>query len=196
MATRDWGAPPTALNSQGQRSMLEKKPKGNRMNSWLAPVLFATSLLAQPAEVRLPDESTGIDGITRALVSAFDQVDIIALGETHQWRLDTELRIAVVRHPDFAKKVRSIVVEFGSTTEQPTLDRYVRGENVSKAQLEQVWKTTTQAANGVWDSPIYREFFTAVREVNLKLPSDSQIRVLGGDPGPGDNRSREVAAVS
>jgi hypothetical protein len=31
--------------------------------------------------VRLPDESTGIDGIARTLVSVFDQADIIALGE-------------------------------------------------------------------------------------------------------------------
>ena len=58
------------------------------------------------------DESTGIDGIARTLVSAFDQVDIVALGETHMWRLDTDLRIAVVRHPDFAKKARSIVAAF------------------------------------------------------------------------------------
>jgi Haem-binding uptake, Tiki superfamily, ChaN len=166
------------------------------MKTWLAPLLFATSLLGQPPKVRLPDESTGIDGIAGTLVSVFDQADIVALGETHQWRLDTDLRIAVVRHPDFAKKVRSIVVEFGSTTEQPTLDRYIRGENVSRAQLEQVWKTTTQAPNGVWDSPVYAEFLAAVRDVNSRLPADARIRVLGGDPGPGDNRSRETAAVS
>jgi hypothetical protein len=90
-------------------------------------------------------------------------------------------------------KVRSVVVEFGSTSEQSILDRYIRGENVSKAQLEQVWKTTT---NGVWDSPIYADFFAAVREVNSKLPADARIRVFGGDPGPGDNRSRETPAVS
>ena len=101
----------------------------------------------------------------------------------------------MVRHPDFAKKVRSIVVEFGSTTEQPTLDRYIRGENVPRAQLEQVWKTT-QGANRVWDSPAYAEFLAAVRDVNSRLPADARIRVLGGDPGPGDNRSRETAAVS
>ena len=139
---------------------------------------------AAPPNFRLPDESTGIDGMARTLISAFDQVDIVALGETHVWRLDTDLRIAVVRHPDFAKKVRSIVVEFGSTTEQSTLDRYIRGENVSRAQLEQVWKTTTQAANEIWDDPIYAEFFAAVRDVNSKLPADARIRVFGGDPGP------------
>jgi hypothetical protein len=152
--------------------------------------------IAAPPKVRLPDESTGIDGIARTLVSSFDQVDIVALGEAHQRKLDSDLRIAVVRHPDFAKKVRSIVVEFASTTEQPTLDRYIRGENVSSAQLAQVWKTTTQAANMVWDSPIYADFLAAVREVNSKLPADARIRIFGGDPGPGDNRSRETAAVS
>jgi hypothetical protein len=150
-----------------------------------------------PPKVRLPDESAGLDAIVRTLISAFDQADIVALGEWHgRIRLDSDLRIALVRHPDFAKKVRVIVVEFGSTTEQSTLDRYIRGENVSRAQLEQVWKTTTQAANEIWDQPIYADFFAAVREVNSKLPADKRIRVLGGDPGPGDNRSRETAAVS
>jgi len=92
--------------------------------------------------------------------------------------------------------VRSIVVEFGSATEQSTLDRHIRGENVSRTQFEQVWKTTTQAANGIRDDPIYADFFAAVRDVNSKLPADARIRVFGGDPGPGDNRSREIAAVS
>src|SRR5512138_612525 len=130
------------------------------------PILRAQSPRSPAPMVRLPDESAGIDGIARTLVSAFDHADIIALGEAHRRKLDSDLRIAVVRHPDFAKKVRSIVVEFGSTTEQSTLDRYIRGESVSRAQLEQVWKTTTQAANGVWDDPIYPDFLAAVRDVN------------------------------
>lgn len=142
---------------------------------------------------RLPDEAAGIDGIVQTLISVFDQADIIGLGEAHGRRADSDLRIALVRHPDFAKKVRAIVVEFGSTTEQSTLDRYIRGENVSRAQLERVWKTTS---NGVWDSPIYVDFFTAVRDVNSKLPADARIRVFGGDPGPTDQRDRETAAVA
>jgi hypothetical protein len=154
------------------------------------------SATAQPPSVRLPDESAGIDGIAQTLISAFDQAEVVALGEAHLRKVDSDLRIAMVRHPDFAKKVRSIVVEFASTTEQPTLDRYVRGEDISRAQLAQVWKTTTQANNGIWDDAMYAEFFTAVRDVNSKLPADARIRVLGGDPGPGDNRSRETAAVA
>src|SRR5690242_17084619 len=77
---------------------------------------------------RLPSEAAGVDGIVRALISVFDQADIVALGEVHGRKVDSDLRIALVRNPDFAKKVRSIVVEFGSTTEQTTLDRYIRGE--------------------------------------------------------------------
>ena len=157
---------------------------------------LAPPALAQRSNFRLPDEADGVDAIVRALISAFDQVDVVALGEAHQRRADSDLRIALVRNPDFAKKVRFIVVEFGSTTEQATLDRYIRGENVSAAELQKVWKTTTQAPNGIWDAPVYAEFFAAVRDVNSKLPADARIRVFGGDPGPGDNRSREIAAVS
>lgn len=162
-------------------------------------LIYALTLpaIAQPPNLHLPDEIGGIDGIARTLISTFDQVDIVALGEAHGgFRLDSDLRIALVRNPDFAKKVRSIVVEFGSTTEQATLDRYIRGENISAAQLSQVWKTTTQAPNGLGDNPIYADFFAAVRDVNSRLPSDARIRVLGGDPGPGDNRSRENAALA
>jgi|SRR5579883_2654222 len=157
--------------------------------------LLLVAVSAAGRQVRLPDEAGGIDGVVGALISAFDQFDIVALGEAHGRKLDSDLRIALVRHPDFAKKVRSIVVEFGSTTEQATLDRYIRGENVPRAEFERVWKTLTPPGNLVAENPIYSDFFAAVREVNSKLPADARIRVLGGDPGPGDNRSRETAAV-
>jgi len=146
--------------------------------------------------VRLPDEAAGINGIVEALIAAYDRLDIVALGEMHDRQMDSDLRIALVRHPDFAKKVRTIVVEWGSTSEQATLDRYIRGENVSKAQYEQVWKKLSPGNIGdlVSEGSIYTDFFAAVREVNSKLPADSRIRVFGGDPGPGG--SRDSAAVS
>jgi hypothetical protein len=151
---------------------------------------------AATPNVRLTDEAAGVDGIVQTLVSVFDRVDVVALGEVHERRLDSDLRIALVRHPDFAKKVRSIVVEFGSTSEQSTLDRYIRGENISPAQLAQVWRTTTQPGPQIGENPIYGNFFAAVRDVNSRLPADARVRVFGGDPGPGDKRSRETAAVS
>ena len=157
--------------------------------------ILALQIAARP-NVRLPDEAAGLDAMVRTLIDAFDQVDVIALGEAHDRKVDSDLRIALVRHPEFAKRVRTVVIECGSTSEQPTLDRYIRGEAMSRAQLERVWKTTTQSPNGLCEAPVYMDFLAAVREVNAPLRVDARIRVLGGDPGPGDNRSREAAAVS
>ena len=58
------------------------------------------------------------------------------------------------------------MIEYGSASEQSTLDRYIRGENVSRAQLEQVWRTTALGANGLGEHPVYADFLSAIREVN------------------------------
>jgi len=153
--------------------------------SWVSP------------KVRLPDEAAGIDENVGALIAAFDQADIIALGEWHgRIGLDSDLRLALVRHPHFAKRVRSIVIECGSVKEQSTLDRYIRGESVPRAQLENVWKATAETTNGFCDAPAYADFLTAVRDVNSRLHPEAHIRVLGGHPGPGANRGVENTAVS
>jgi hypothetical protein len=150
--------------------------------------LRAQSPPIRAPKVRLPDESTGIDGIARTLVSAFDQADIVALGEAHQRKLDSDLRIALVRHPDFAKKVRSIVVEFGSTTEQSTLDRYIRG---GTAQLAQVWKAQPKPPTGL-GRPMYADFLQPSATSNGCPPT--RIRVFGATPA---RRHRsETAAIS
>ena len=162
------------------------------------PMIRAQSAQRAAApKVRLPDEAAGIDGIVRALISVYDQYDIVALGEHHDRRSDSDLRIALVRHRDFAKKVRTVVVEWGSTSEQTTLDRYIRGENVPKAQYEQVWKKLSPGNIGdlVSENSIYTDFFAAVREVNLKLPAAARIRVFGGDPGPGGDRGRAAVSI-
>ena len=144
----------------------------------------------------VPDEAAGLDGIVRALITAFDQVDVVALGDDHGEKLDSDVRIALVRHPDFAKKVRFIVVEFASTAQQATLDRYIQGEDVPIAELERVWMTTTDRF-GVWKSPVYPRFLAAVRDVNQKLPADARIRVLAGDPPAGSSpTTRDPTAVS
>jgi hypothetical protein len=154
------------------------------------PVVRAQSAQQTAPKIRVPDEAAGIDGTVEALISVYDQVDVVALGEMHERQIDSDLRIALVRHPDFARKVRSIVVEFATTTEQTTLDRYIRGENVSRAELERV--RPSHLGSLVSENPIYEDFFAAVREVNSRLPAEARIRVFGGE----DNRNRDAAAVS
>jgi hypothetical protein len=154
-----------------------------------------TPPVAPRLQAALPDEAAGIDAIVLALIGAYDRVDIVALGEAHERRIDSDVRIAMVRHPDFAKKVRSIVIECASVSEQSTLDRYIRGESVPRAQLERVWKATAETTNGFCDAPIYLDFLTAVRGANSRLPAEARIRVLAGHPGPGENGGIEATAV-
>jgi hypothetical protein len=130
-------------------------------------------------DVPLPAESPGWDEALAGVLSAFDRVDVVALAAS-RGIAGSELRLRLIRHPDFPSKARFIVVEWANSLYQPILDRYVHGENVPMTELRRVWRDQTQVAS--WDSPIHAEFFTAVREINQKLPKAMQLRVLGGDP--------------
>src|SRR5215467_15059555 len=112
-------------------------------------------------EVNLPAETVGVDRIVSTLIAAFDHVDVVALDDTHQRKVDSDLRIRLIRAPEFARKVNLIVVEFANTADQAILDRYISGENVPLPQLQQVWRNT--CCPGTWDSPVYAEFLAAVR---------------------------------
>jgi hypothetical protein len=127
-----------------------------------------------------PEACSGRTPLTNCIVAAFDKADVVALHDRHRQKGDSDLRIALVRDPMFAQKVRNIVVEFGNGRHQVILDRYIAGEAVKPQDLKPVWQDTTQLK--VWDSPLYADFFAAVREVNLKLPKSARIRVLAGDP--------------
>lgn len=143
----------------------------------------------------LPAETNGLDMVVEALITSFDHADVLRLTEAHWDKHDSDLRIALVRHPGFPRKVRFIVVECASTADQAILDQYVRGDDVPRAVLQRVWTNTTQRSN-VWQSPVYEDFLTAVREVNAGLPPSGRIRVLAGDPSPGSRIDRDGSAVA
>ncbi|MGO9260367.1 MAG: hypothetical protein ACLQU1_29285 [Bryobacteraceae bacterium] len=114
------------------------------------------------------------------LIGAFQTANLVALGERHWAREDSEFRLRLIRDPAFARTVTDIVVEFANALHQDLLDGFVNGEAVPPAELPRIWRDTTQP--GAWDSPVYEDFLRAVREVNMVLPSGRQLRVLAGDP--------------
>ena len=117
-----------------------------------------------------------------AVLDAFKTHQIVALGEgDHGNEQGHAFRLSLIRDPRFAAMVNDIVVEFGNALYQDIMDRFVHGEEVPDAQLSQVWRNTTQPT-GVWDGPIYEEFFRAIRLVNASLPAERHIRVLLGEP--------------
>lgn len=151
----------------------------------LDPRLLATSLLAAlgaggAAAGQTPPPAVPIEPIAAILV-AFERHAIVAIGDPHDNEQAHEFRLSLIRDPRFAETVDDIVVEWGNARYQDVMDSFVAGDDVSDAELRQVWQNTTQPGQGN-DRPITEAYFRAVREVNAALPPDRRLRVLLGDP--------------
>jgi hypothetical protein len=129
-----------------------------------------------PSTASTPDASSPTDVIRAAL----DRVPLVALGETHGIKEYGAFLESLIGSEEIANRLDDIVVEFGSADHQSTMDRYVAGEAVSTAEMDQVLRDTTQVL--VWDSPIYASIFSAVRRANQRRPASKPIRVVLGDP--------------
>ena len=156
-------------------------------------ITFPTATQSPPARAAQPIEPIG------AIIDAFRSHSVVALGEDHGNEQGHAFRIRLLRDPRFTATVNDIVVEFGNPRYQELMDRFVKGEQIGDQALRRVWQDTTQIS-GVWDRPIYEDFFRAVRAVNATLPRERQLRVLLGDlpvdwdavrrspPKPGEKR--------
>jgi hypothetical protein len=117
---------------------------------------------------------------TEAIVDALARYPVVAIGESHNLAEAGEFYDALVTSPAFARAADSVVVEFGNARYQSLVDRYVTGGDVAPGRLRRVWQNTTQV--GAWDSPMYAQFFAAVRRGNESRPPAQQLRVVLGDP--------------
>jgi hypothetical protein len=115
----------------------------------------------------------------QGVIDAFKSANLVALGERHWAREDSEFRLKLIRNPAFARTVTDVVVEFANPLYQDLLDRYMNGEAVLSIDVRKIWQDTTQP--GAWDSPVYEDFLRAVRRVNALLPEERRMRVLAGD---------------
>lgn len=135
--------------------------------------------------------TTDLHGIVDGILAAWEQADVVCLGEGHGDQQDADLRATLVRHPEFARRVAVIVVEFGDVAQQPLLDRLVlEGEHLPRDRVRQVWSTARGAE--VWESPIYEAFLRVVSDVNKQLPREQRVRVLAGDDPAQENRGRAI----
>jgi hypothetical protein len=146
--------------------------------------LRATALLcaaalgfANPAEAQ---SQSRYAQVVDQILAAWKSADVVCLGEDHGRYFDNELRIALVRSPAFAKTVRAVVVEMANPVHQPLLDRFILdGASMSRDELAPVWRDATNPE--VWESPLYETLLREIRDVNLRLPRDQRVRVIGGD---------------
>ncbi len=141
----------------------------------LAGSAYGRPLRSSPQSASAPHPMDGF----QAIMQAFDNFPIVALGEAHGRQQEADFIADLVRYPGFSNKVNDIVVECGNPLYQGTLDRYIAGESVPPAELRQVWRNTTGI--GAWDSVVYERFFATVRAVNQALPASRRLRVLAAD---------------
>jgi len=151
------------------------------------------SAIAQSDQSVVPDKATKarLENIVKGILHAWDTYDVVCLGEGHGDKNDSDLRISLVEHPDFSRKVKSIIVESADSLQQALLDRFILdGENLSREQLRAVWKETS--GKEVWELPIYEAFLRTVRSVNSTLPRNERIRVIAGDNSNQRNRGKFI----
>ena len=117
---------------------------------------------------------------TAAVLHAFETHDTVIFGEVHGNKQEYEWFQSLVATPEFADKVDDIVMEFGNSLYQKSVDRYIAGEDVPLEQAQRAWRNTVGWIGP--PSPVYASLYQAVRETNLKRRGKHQIRVLCGDP--------------
>jgi hypothetical protein len=145
---------------------------------------------SSPSSVSTPSHLNGAlsqqpipQNATSSMIQAFNDHDVVMFGELHGNQQEYEWLCRLVRTPEFADRVDDIVVEFGNSLYQPTVDRYIAGDDVPADQVQIAWRNMIASVPPV--SPVYGWFYQAIREANLEHRGKHQIRLIMGSP-PGN----------
>jgi hypothetical protein len=114
------------------------------------------------------------------MIEAIGAHQIVMLGEAHGDKQEYEWLNVLVKNREFDQRVDDIVVEFGNSLYQKSVDRYIAGEDVPMGQVEKAWRNMIGSVGP--PSPVYGEFYAAVRAANMKHRGKHQIRIVLGDP--------------
>src|SRR5450631_1457032 len=87
---------------------------------------------------------------------------------------------SLVATPEFADRVDDIVMEFGNSRYQESVDRYAREDDIALDEVQGAWLDTVASVGP--PSPVYASLYKAVREANIGRKGKHQIRILCGDP--------------
>jgi Aminoglycoside/hydroxyurea antibiotic resistance kinase len=100
------------------------------------------------------------------VIEAFNSHDIVRLGEWHADKQEHTWLRQLIGTPEFADRVDDIVMEFGNSLYQKSVDRYVAGEDVPLEQVEKAWRNTVASVGA--PSPVYELLYKAVRETRAE----------------------------
>ncbi|HEY1758140.1 MAG TPA: hypothetical protein VGG72_22410 [Bryobacteraceae bacterium] len=136
--------------------------------------LCAAALCNGPYRQSQPQDAT------TAVLRAFDTHNIVMFGEQHACKQEYGWLRQLVSTQAFADRVDDIVVEMGNSLYQKSMDRYIAGEDIPLAQVQQAWRNMIGLVGP--PSPVLKSFYETVRETNLKRCGKHQMRIVLGDP--------------
>jgi hypothetical protein len=79
------------------------------------------------------------ENATAAVLRAFETHDIVLFGEWHDNKQEYEWLRSLVATPEFADRVDDIVMEFGNSLYQKSVDDFVSGKVVPFEQVQKAW---------------------------------------------------------
>ncbi|MFC5862695.1 hypothetical protein ACFPT7_10375 [Acidicapsa dinghuensis] len=149
----------------------------------LQHLLLFVCLAANCSSLCVAQETTNQpqpEDATTAMLNAFKTHLIVMFGETHGNKQEYDWLCKLAATPAFADRVDDIVVEFGNSLYQKSVDRYISGEDVPIEQVQKAWRNMIGAVGPV--SPVYPQFYAAIRNANLKRGDKHKMRIVLGDP--------------
>ena len=144
------------------------------------PVILVATAALSLCQIATAQGGPKPEDATAAVLHAFETHDIVMFGEIHGNKQEYEWLRSLVSTPEFADRVDDIVMEFGNSLYQKSVDRYIAGEDVPIEQVQKAWRNTVASIGP--PSPVTGLLYQAVRETNLKRLGKHQMRVLCGDP--------------
>ena len=153
------------------------------LRNWCAPVAALLLTATVSAQTHLPPghDLEVSDGV-QFVLNIFDRHSIVAISDLPGCEELHQFLQTLVQSPGFRSKVNVVVVDFGNPIFQSVVDRYVvDGELMPESVLRHVWDDTTESPSLTWDSPVYAQFFDAIRAANLAVPKERRIHVVLGD---------------
>ena len=127
----------------------------------------------------------------QALLGALARQPLVLFGEEHGIGESHALLRALLRDPLLGQRIDDVVVEFGNPLHQELVDAYVSGAEVAPEELARAWRDT--AVPLAWDSPLYAEFYAAVRAANAGKPAEERLRLVLGETPIDWSRVRSAA---
>jgi hypothetical protein len=126
-------------------------------------VVFGIVAFLVPGGPILPQSKP--ENATDGVIRGFEALDVVLLGELHGNKQEYQWLNQLVETPAFAERVDDIVLEFGNSLYQKSVNRYIAGDDVPLEQVQKAWRNLVGAVGA--PSPVYPSLYAAAVAISF-----------------------------